>query len=512
MSDKPLIRGATYFHVAAALLVVMIVLGRFVVRDSTASPALADDVLGFWLPILAVSLLVLPWRRAHAQAMPWVAGAFAALAFVATVAIFWRGNLPMFMAAVGSGSLLLLAGLALRTKRVHEPLSRPDRFALIAVAGGLGIGVALAEGGLRLTPGLFNPEVQRMLRADPGNYGIAHPYVGHLHTPNNTIELSGRDFHAVHHVDGMGFRNAWPWPDRAEIVAVGDSLTFGYGVTDGQAWPCLLERAVAPNRVINLGLIGAGPQQYLRVFQTFGTSLRPKLVLVGVFAQNDFWDANIFDRWLQSGAGGNFMVWRDFGRGPHVTFNARDPLGSLERVLRASVLPTLRGSYTYNLLRALRGGAEGPLPAPPRVFQFADGSRLQLFESDYLAKFAAAQPDHREFRLVLDALEQIDTLAKQQGARTLMVLQPGKEQVYLPLLGDTREDPTSALRAALDRLGIEYLDLAPGFRDRAVAGERLFFEVDGHPNQAGYDLIARLVQAHIRGHAARYGLIVPTAR
>jgi hypothetical protein len=62
------------------------------------------------------------------------------------------------------------------------------------------------------------------------------------------------------------------------------------------------------------------------------------------------------------------------------------------------------------------------------------------------------------------------------------------------------------LRAALDRLGIDYLDLAPGFRARAAAGERLFFEVDGHPNQAGYALTAELLQAHITEHAARYGL------
>jgi lysophospholipase L1-like esterase len=87
-----------------------------------------------------------------------------------------------------------------------------------------------------------------------------------------------------------------------------------------------------------------------------------------------------------------------------------------------------------------------------------------------------------------------------------MILQPGKEQVYLPLLGETRGDPTSALRPALDQLGIEYLDLAPGFRARAAAGDRLFYEVDGHPNQAGYALIAQLVHAHIAENAARYGL------
>ena len=57
MSDKAFIRGIQYFDVVAALLTVMIVAGRFFVRDSPASPALGRDVTGFWAPLLAVMLL-----------------------------------------------------------------------------------------------------------------------------------------------------------------------------------------------------------------------------------------------------------------------------------------------------------------------------------------------------------------------------------------------------------------------------------------------------------------------
>jgi hypothetical protein len=40
--------------------------------------------------------------------------------------------------------------------------------------------------------------------------------------------------------------------------------------------------------------------------------LRPKVVLVGLFIGNDFWDAEMFDLWFKSGAGGSYMIWRDF--------------------------------------------------------------------------------------------------------------------------------------------------------------------------------------------------------
>ena len=66
----------------------------------------------------------------------------------------------------------------------------------------------------------------------------------------------------------------------------------------------------------------------------------------------------------------------------------------------------------------------------------------------------------------------------------LVLLQPSKEQTYLPARPQAA-DPTQELLEEFNRNGIDYLDLAPVFRQRAAAGERLFFEADGHPNQAG---------------------------
>jgi lysophospholipase L1-like esterase len=506
MKEKRFAGGIYYFDVVAALIGVVLVLGHRLIAGGTDAAALIRDASGWWIPLLAAALLFVFRRRAYTQETPWVVSTVAALACVGLAAVFWRWNIMAFIAATLSGSLLLLAGLVLRRRRLSERLWRQDLFGLVAMVMGVLLTLAIMEGVLRAFPGAFSEEVQQMLQADPENYGIADPYIGHLHKPNNTIVLAGRDFKALHHVDGLGFRNTWPWADRAEIVVIGDSVTFGYGVADDQAWPYLVGQQASPLRVINLGLIGAGPQQYLRLFERFGVKLRPKLLLVGVFPQNDFWDADAFDTWLQSGVGGNYMVWRDFGRPRRVTFRLRDPLDSLEGVLRSTVVPAVRSSYFYTLLRAIRGGQEGTAPTPPRTISFADGSRLQLLESDFLAKSAAAQPDRREFQLLLDSLQQIDSLASRHGAHALIVLQPGKEQVYLPLLGETRGDPTGALLPALDRLGIDYLDLAPAFRARAARGERLFFEVDGHPNQAGYDLIAHLVIAHIMENSQRYGL------
>ena len=85
----------------------------------------------------------------------------------------------------------------------------------------------------------------------------------------------------------------------------------------------------------------------------------------------------------------------------------------------------------------------------------------------------------------------------------LIVFQPSKEEVYLPLLGEPAADLSYPLREKLAESRVEYLNLTPVFRDRAAMGEKLFFEADGHPNAAGYELIGNTVLAHIRNNFIR---------
>jgi hypothetical protein len=361
------------------------------------------------------------------------------------------------------------------------------------------LSIILGEGLIRLVANVLPAETQSQLINTPSRRGVSHPYIGYLHKPNNPLIIAGKDFRAVHHTDVHGFRNASPWPNGADIVAVGDSLTFGYGVEDGQTWPALLDRDLQLGRVINLGLIGAGPQQYLSVYETFGVQLRPRILLVGLFVRNDFWDSDLFDRWLNSRVGGNYMVWRDFGRPQSIR--------GKRATLRWKSYLLARESYLLNLLHEVwRIGKRQPLPEP-KFFQFPDGTYLQLFPGDFDNKVEAAKPNRHEFRLVVEALQQIHTIATEQGTHALMIFQPSKEEVYLPLLGEPRPDPSFPLRQVLDESGIGYLDLTPLFRARAEAGEKLFFEVDGHPNTRGYALIAEGIGSYLLANAKRYGLL-----
>jgi lysophospholipase L1-like esterase len=397
-------------------------------------------------------------------------------------------------------------------KTVQQHVFRQAFFFGTLIGGSILLALVLIEGVLRLAPGLLPIELQQVLRADPRNYGIVHSHIGHLHKPNNALVISGRDFYAIHNTDGYGFRNAWPWPETADIITLGDSVTFGQGVEDKQAWPAILARSFPTSRIINLGLIGAGPQQYLRVYETFGLKLRPKVVLVGLFTGNDFWDAEMFDLWLKSGAGGSYMVWRDFGRPLSVSLDLKQPPRNLisSLIWRAKLLA--RKSYICNLLLYIHGNFNRWIPSGKRIFQAPDGSRLELAPSVLVNNTKDAWPGRHVFQIVVDSLQRIHSLANENGTTVIVVLQRSKEEVYLPLLGESPPDPAAPLRTALSNLGVPYLDLLDEFRRRAAKGEVLFFETDGHPNARGYALIAELVISHLNHHAKSYGLPISKVR
>jgi hypothetical protein len=327
------------------------------------------------------------------------------------------------------------------------------------------LSMAFGEGFLRLCPARVLPaELQQKLRAAPHDVGLGHPTIGVLEQPFQTGVFTGSDFQAVYHTDGHGFRNPSPWPPEADLVVLGDAVAFGYGVEDAQTWPALLAQWLAPQRVFNLGLIDAGPQQYLHVYATFERALHPRMVLVGLSLAHDFEEAEMFERWWRTDGRENYRVWKAFAQ-----ISLAHPLDTFHALL---------SRYSYLFQMAWSPGA--------RVahFRCLDGVWLRLFPDQLAAARAKAQPDQHAFHLVLQALQHLQTLAQEHGASVLVVLQPSKEETYLPLLGHTVPDLQQALQDAL-----------------AAIGARLFFTVDSYPNARGHLLIARSVLRHLTGQA-----------
>jgi hypothetical protein len=79
--------------------------------------------------------------------------------------------------------------------------------------------------------------------------------------------------------------------DRTRVVVLGDSVAFGFGVSDEQTFPHLLDVRDNGIEAGNLGVAGYGPGQELLVLLREGLGQDPDVVVLAVCLRNDFVDA-----------------------------------------------------------------------------------------------------------------------------------------------------------------------------------------------------------------------------
>ena len=166
----------------------------------------------------------------------------------------------------------------------------------------------------------------------------------------------------------------------------------------------------------------------------------------------------------------------------------------------------MKRSYLVTLLHDLRDSYQSGRFLRGRTMELADGGRVQLVPSELSKRARQGRPGRPEFNLVLETLERVQEITVQHKTHSLVLFLPRKEEVYLPLLGEEATDLAALFIPELEKREIAYIDLGPYFRQRAAAGETLFWEVGGHPNARGYALIAEAVLSHLKENADRYGL------
>jgi hypothetical protein len=89
--------------------------------------------------------------------------------------------------------------------------------------------------------------------------------------------------------DDWGFRNK-AVPGQADIVAIGDSHTYGNTAKMEESWPHVLAQLTGMS-VYNMGMGGYGPNQYYYLFKTRVPDLKPQVVLCGLYLGDDFENA-----------------------------------------------------------------------------------------------------------------------------------------------------------------------------------------------------------------------------
>lgn len=256
-------------------------------------------------------------------------------------------------------------------------------------------------------------------------------------------------------------------PGAFRIVALGDSLTFGYGVALEDTWPKRVEahlgaaRTVPPIEVLDLGVSGYNPYVEAALFTDVGIALGPDLVVLQ-FCINDLNDPTLhFDAsTIEQLPLLPDEAFPDPGARPPTFLPA--PLSRLCYWSRACTLvrerlaPKLRDRW-------IARDAVDPGTIQRGVLPVASPDARTL---DWLA---------RQYGRIVDA-------ARARGARLVVVIFPFQSQEQ----DDAPAPLQESLRALGDRSGWVTVDLLPAFRAAARRGEGpLFFDI-WHPTAEGY--------------------------
>jgi len=328
------------------------------------------------------------------------------------------------------------------------------------------LGVLLAFLGLELVLRVSDvvPEVGSPLYSFHQN----DPDLGWMGKPNVRLRYHRPEFDTLVQHDAGGWRQ--PQPARPQdaarrILVLGDSFTWGWGVSQGEVFTDRLQaRLPATVAVYNRGVIGFGnAQEYLLLERELAAGRYDVVVLM--FFINDLAD-NID------------------GKDGH-----RPYFELVDGRLLARNQPALART------------------SPVEVF-LKDHSQAYLFIETELGllkrRFAGEADDERRYKeapavdfrdlpgyaVTARLLSEMNRAARQHGAQFVIVYVPQRSEFEL----DAPYPFVRSVHALIDdvaaREKIPLIDLSPAFREQAKAGNVLVYPVDAHWTPAGHQLAA----------------------
>lgn len=313
--------------------------------------------------------------------------------------------------------------------------------------------------------------------------------------------------------DAWGLRNP-EGIEQADIVAIGDSQTYGFSARSHESWPAQLAYQTGRS-VYNMGLGGYGPQQYQWFLEHEVSDLKPEIVVIGLYLGNDLFDAYRRsaayreDEAPRMGLGRNskdkrFGALRDWLASHSLLYQMAKPAlkNALHAFLPSEKTPACTGK-TEECLAALSDPLTADwLPAPMQFTPLARYKALNL-------KDPAIATGLEETRRRLTEIKQI---CLQKGLSCAILLIPTKEAVYRTSLmegakgaalarlkqqAEAEDTVREALLVYMAETGITVIDPLAEMRREAVSTLLYPQTPNGHPTAEGYRIMARATAAWI---------------
>lgn len=342
--------------------------------------------------------------------------------------------------------------------------------------------LAVAEGAAWLIQPPPRPGLPpNLLTAGAANGGVWTASPNFRGVMDNRVDFRG----VAISVDGDGYRVVPAAPPEApqRLLVIGDSQTFGHGLSDEDSWPNRLQadlnRRGLATKVVNMGVPGINIDQYEARVQSLGDSITATdTVLIGV-SWNDLitppsdTEANrLVEGYLVNAASASNMdEARSRVRFFEFTGVIVPPLQNLKTFLDSLSQSSALVGLLYPRAKAIYYRLRSHSPVAGLVKEGVPEANLLL-------------------------LRNISDMVASHGARTVIALLPERmffeDEAYATYSVNGREFPTPDYMASLalpfcGKLGLTCLNAFPLLHDHH--GEGLVFKIDGHYNAKGAALL-----------------------
>lgn len=322
---------------------------------------------------------------------------------------------------------------------------------------------------------------------------------------------------AMANFDKWGFRNR-AVPETSDIVAVGDSHTYGNTARMIDSWPYVLGEMTG-RQVYNMALGGYGPNQYFYLTKTKALGLKPRMIIWGLYMGDDF------EGTYSLTYGKDFWAYLRVLPPQEVGPDAWEPPESDTRIKRIRVWLS-QHCVIYQL--GLHSGFGGRVAGEAQIRnapQLSPGMATSLIVPEkgileafrprgVLSRLDLENPNVREgMRITFELLKQTKELCEKNQIQFLVVVIPTKELVFsdylehdsnLPLndiidklLVNEREAEAETFKFMTDN-HISYVDPLPSMKKSIGEGLYARSAGDMHPNKNGYRVIGETVAEYLQ--------------
>ena len=317
--------------------------------------------------------------------------------------------------------------------------------------------------------------------------------------------------------DEWGFRNR-KVPSSVDIVALGDSHTYGNTAKMTESWPNIVGKLTGKS-VYNFGLGGYSPNQYYYLFQNKALNLKPNIIICGLYMGDDFLGAlemtYSLEYWkfLRNPSFDQKVDYRDvWEKIPDISWHkeARNWLSTHSFIYRLTV---------HGLFDRLKGSVQ-----IRNASKYYESTSVLIehennIEEAFLPKGVKKNLDQQNpgikegMRITFHILKDMNDICKRNNIIFIVAVIPTKESVFSKhiennskmFLSDVIDSAIKNENIARKMLfeyflkyDIRYIDLLPPMQS-AVEREKIYAAsaVDTHPNKNGYRVIGEYIARYI---------------